>query len=67
MGKLKTHKGTQKRFKVSKTGKVKVRKAMRAHILTNKPTKQKRQARNDIVLNDSDAKRIRALLPYVGR
>lgn len=64
MPKLKTHKGTKKRFRVSKNGKVKVRKAMRAHILTNRPTKQKRQARNDIVLNPTDSKHILVLLPY---
>ena len=64
MPKLKTHKGAKKRFRVSKTGKVKVRKAMRAHILTNRPTKGKRQARNDIVLNPVDSKHIRELLPY---
>ncbi len=62
--KLKTHKGSKKRFRVSKNGKVKVRKSMRAHILTNKAHKSIRQARNDVILNDSDATRIKVLLPY---
>lgn len=64
MQKLKSHKGCQKRFKITKNGKVKVRGANRRHILTPKPTKRKRQARNDTLIFKTDADRVKSYLPY---
>ena len=42
MPKLKTHSGSKKRFNLTKSGKVKVAKAFKSHILTKKPTKRTR-------------------------
>ena len=45
MPKLKTHSGSKKRFNLTKSGKVKVAKAFKSHILTKKPTKRTRRLR----------------------
>ena len=45
MPKLKTHSGSKKRFNLTKTGKVKMAKAFKSHILTKKPTKRTRHLR----------------------
>ncbi|MCH7988976.1 MAG: 50S ribosomal protein L35 [Planctomycetes bacterium] len=47
MPKQKTHKGMQKRFKVTASGKVKHRKAFRGHRLSHKGAKRVRQLRQD--------------------
>lgn len=65
MPKMKTHRGAAKRFKVSKNGKVKFRRAYRSHLLTCKTPKQKRQLRAGSYLCDADAKRIKKLIPYL--
>lgn len=66
MPKMKSHRGAAKRFKVSKSGKVKFRRAYRAHLLTVcKTPKQKRQLRAGSYLCDADAKRIKKMLPYL--
>ena len=41
MPKMKTHKGTKKRVKVTGTGKLKRNKAYKRHILTKKTTKKR--------------------------
>lgn len=60
---LKTHKGTAKRFKISKGGVVSHKKAWRNHLLVNKgrSTKQSKGWRN---LPEMEAIRIQTLLPY---
>jgi large subunit ribosomal protein L35 len=45
MPKLKTHRGADKRFTKTASGRVKRRGAFRNHILTKKSTKQKRHLR----------------------
>lgn len=62
MSKLKTNKAAKKRFKLTGTGKVRFRRAKRAHINTKRSTKQTRQARNDGILASGDAKRVKRLL-----
>lgn len=64
MPKMKTHRGAAKRFKKTKSGKIKYRKGFRNHILTHKSTKRKRQLRKGGYISDADAPRINALLPY---
>jgi len=59
MPKMKTHKGTKKRFKVTAKGKVKHRQAGTSHLATRKTQKQKRQLRGTAVLDGVEAKRIR--------
>ncbi len=62
MPKMKSHRGAKKRFKVSKTGKVRYAAKNRRHILSKKKTKRKRHLRGKRVLSVSDAPRIRELL-----
>jgi large subunit ribosomal protein L35 len=45
MPKMKTHKGTKKRFRLTATGKVKCRRAGTSHLATHKTHKQKRNLR----------------------
>lgn len=64
MPKVKTHKGTAKRFKVTGTGKVMASKSNRRHNLEKKPANRKRRLRNKAELGEADSKRVRTLLPY---
>ena len=65
MPKMKTNSSAKKRFKVTKTGKVKVKQANARHMLMNKPTKRKRHARGTTVLCDADTRIIlRSFMPY---
>ena len=58
MPKQKTHKGMQKRFKITASGKAKHRKANRGHILGKKSGDRKRSLRNDGVVTGTVAKKI---------
>lgn len=64
MPKMKTNRGARKRFKVSKSGKVRFNKANRRHILTKKSSKLKRQMRGGGTLEKGDANLVKQLLPY---
>jgi len=64
MPKLKSKKSVVKRFKVTKSGKLKFSKANRRHILTSKPHKRKRSLRGGDYLTKADEARIKATLPY---
>lgn len=64
MPKVKTHKGSSKRFKVTGTGKVMASKANRRHNLGHKSANHKRRLRRDHELAKGDAKHIAKLLPY---
>ena len=48
MPKIKTHSGAKKRFKTTKSGKVKRAHAYTSHILTKKTTKRKRNLRKKL-------------------
>jgi large subunit ribosomal protein L35 len=65
MPKQKTSRGAAKRFKLTGTGKLKRRKAYLRHILTTKTRKQKRNLRQAAVVDQTNAKAIRRLLPYL--
>ena len=65
MPKQKTSRGAAKRFKITGTGKLKRRKANLRHILTTKTTKQKRNLRKSVVVDATNARAIRRLLPYL--
>ncbi|MGD0946865.1 MAG: 50S ribosomal protein L35 [Candidatus Binatia bacterium] len=65
MPKQKTSRGAAKRFKLTGTGKLKRRKAYLRHILTSKTRKQKRNLRQAVVVDQSNAKAIQRLLPYL--
>ncbi len=62
--KLKTHKGAKKRFRINKNGKIKRDHAFRSHILTKKSTKRKRNYRKTDYVDQTNAKAIKALMPY---
>jgi large subunit ribosomal protein L35 len=64
MPKLKTKKSAAKRFKKTATGKLKHKRAYLRHILSTKSKEQKRRLRKAGLVADSDAKRIKKLLPY---
>ena len=62
MPKNKIHKGILKRFRVSKTGKVRHRSAFHKHLSSGKSGKRLRQLRKDRMLTSSEAKRFEKLL-----
>jgi large subunit ribosomal protein L35 len=62
MPKLKTHKGTKKRFRLTATGKVKHRSAGTSHLASRMSNKRKRNLRGTTVLNKVEGDRIRAAL-----
>ena len=64
MPKMKTKSGAKKRLTVLANGGVKRSMACKRHILTKKTTKNKRQLRGTVMVNASDMKSVRAMLPY---
>lgn len=65
MPKLKTKSSVKKRFKVTKTGKVKSGGAFTSHMMQNKPKSMKRKARNTQVLSKENAFTIlKTWMPY---
>jgi large subunit ribosomal protein L35 len=64
MPKLKTHSGAAKRFKKTGTGKVTRGHSHLRHILTSKDTKRKRKLAKQVVVNPSDEKKLKRMIPY---
>jgi len=64
MPKMKTNRGAAKRFKLTASGKVKRNKAYASHILTKKSTKRKRNFRKAGLVDPSNEKAIKRILPY---
>jgi len=64
MPKLKTNKSVAKRFRLTKSGKIKKRSARRGHLLGKMSRKAKRKLRQSSYVASVDAKKIRRLLPY---
>ncbi len=62
MPKMKTHKGTAKRFRRTGTGKLMRAKAYKSHILTKKTTKRKRGFRQETEISSADSKVVNARL-----
>ena len=65
MPKMKTSRSAAKRFKMTGTGKIVRNKAYKRHILTKKSTKRKRNLRKDIILDETNVKNMKKILPYV--
>ncbi|ERJ13013.1 50S ribosomal protein L35 [Haloplasma contractile] len=59
MPKMKTHKGSAKRFKRTGKGKLKRGRAFTSHLSHNKTTKQKRHLRKAALVSSGDYKRIK--------
>lgn len=65
MPKMKTHRGSAKRFKKTASGKVKRSRAYTSHLFANKSTKQKRHLRKASLVSSGDYKRIREMITYM--
>lgn len=65
MPKVKSNSGAKKRFKVTGTGKIKRKKAYHSHILTKKSQKRKRNLRKATLVDKSEEKNIKVLIPYL--
>ena len=64
MPKQKTHKGAQKRLKVTAKKKVLHKKANKSHILTKKASKRKRQLGRKGLVSPGDMSAVKDMLPY---
>ena len=64
MSKMKTKKSAAKRFKVTKTGKVKFKKVGKRHILSKKSPKRKLKLRKGAYVHESSVVHVHAALPY---
>ena len=62
MPKMKTHKGTKKRFRLTATGKVKHRAAGTSHLAIRMSQKRKRNLRGTVVVDKVEAAKIRIVL-----
>ncbi len=65
MPKMKTSRAAAKRFKATGTGKLKRNKAYRRHILTKKTTKNKRNLRHPAMVDETNVKNMKKILPYI--
>jgi large subunit ribosomal protein L35 len=65
MPKIRSHKGTQKRFRVSGGGKLLRRGAFQSHLLEHKSAKRKRGYAQMQVVDSGDAKVVRRNAPYL--
>lgn len=65
MPKLKTRKAVSKRVSVTGTGKIKKTKANKQHILTKKSSKRKRNLRKSNLVDKSNVRQMKRVLPYI--
>lgn len=64
MPKIKTNRAAAKRFKKTGTGKIMFAKSHASHILTKKTRKRKRALRKQQVMDTTNTKTVRRMLPY---
>ena len=62
MPKMKTHSGSNKRFRVTGTGKIMRRRANRNHLLEHKSSTRTRRLKNEVTLSPADVKKMKRLL-----
>jgi large subunit ribosomal protein L35 len=67
MPKTKTSSSVKKRFKVTGTGKLLRRRAMKSHNLTKKTSKRKRGFRKDTPVAEANAKAVRQMFGGKGK
>ena len=65
MPKLKTSRAAANRFKKTGTGKLVSNKAYKSHILTKKSTKRKRNLRKATLVDHTNLKAMKKILPYL--
>ena len=61
---MKTPKSLSKRFKITKTGKVMIRKGGQGHFNARESGNTTREKRRDIQMSDHHAPNVKRLLPY---
>jgi len=64
MPKIKTHKATSKRFKITKKNKIIRRQAGQDHFNARESGTTTRKKRRDVLVSKSDVKNIKKLMPY---
>jgi large subunit ribosomal protein L35 len=64
MPKMKTNRAAAKRFKITAKGKIKRRRANLRHILVNRTRKRKRRLGKPTLVDKTNERAIKALLPY---
>lgn len=62
MPKMKTHKGTVKRFKITGSGKIRRRKQGGNHLRRKKTKRARRMYSQELPISDADSKRIKHIL-----
>ncbi len=68
MPKMKTHKTTAKRFKVTSSGKIHRYKIGKSHLRRKKPARVVRSFDKTMdVTNSGSVRRVKRLLPYIGK
>ena len=65
MPKIKTSRAAAKRFKKTGSGQLKRMKAYKSHILTKKSTKRKRKLRKATLVDQTNLKAMKKILPYL--
>ena len=65
MPKMKTKRAAAKRFKLTGSGKLMRFKANKRHILTKKSTKRKRTLRQSTILDQTNVKNMKKVMPYL--
>ena len=65
MPKINTNRAAAKRFNATGTGKLKRNKAYRRHILTKKTTENKRNLRKAAMMDQTNIKNMKKILPYI--
>ena len=65
MPKMKTNRSAAKRFKLTGSGKLKRNKAYKRHILTKKSPKTIRTLRKSALVDESNVKNMKKILPYL--
>lgn len=65
--KLKTHKSTAKRFKVTATGKVMRTKGGKSHLRRRKSRRTKQQLDRMQPVSKADVRRVKTMAPYMAR
>lgn len=63
MGKMKTHRGSAKRFKRTGSGKIRRYKAYKGHLTGKKSSKRVRNLRKPTLVSKGDQKRIDQMIP----
>jgi len=63
--KIRTNRAAAKRFRVTGSGKIRIKRAYMRHILTKKAHKRKRHLRRPGIIEGPDVKKIRMLIPYL--